>query len=213
VKADAPLASVKLAPPPATGLPISVKNDADRKLFVTASVRAVPRSGEEDASAKGLSIVVNYTDADGEPVDIAKVAQGMDLIAQVSVRNLGKRRVDNLALTQILPAGWEIRNDRLEGADTSGERTADNPRTSFWWAPAEWREQSMRAAEYVDIRDDRVNRYFGLRPSETIYFETRVNAAYIGRYYLPGASVEAMYDATQQARLKGQWVEVVSPTR
>ena len=71
----------------------------------------------------------------------------------------------------------------------------------------------MRTAEYVDIRDDRVNRYFGLRPAETIYFETRLNAAYIGRYYLPGASVEAMYDATQQARLKGQWVEVVSPTR
>ncbi len=212
VKADAPLASVKLAPPPAAGVPLNVTNNADRKLFVTASVRAVPRSGEEDASAKGLSIVVNYTTADGDPVDIAKIPQGMDLIAQVSVRNLGKRRVDNLALTQILPAGWEIRNDRLEGADTSGERTQDNPRASFWWAPAEWRTQSTRTAEYVDIRDDRVNRYFGLRPAETIYFETRLNAAYIGRYYLPGASVEAMYDATTQARLKGQWVDVV-PTR
>ncbi|MBC8024874.1 MAG: hypothetical protein H7Y89_02690, partial [Steroidobacteraceae bacterium] len=211
VKADAPLASVKLAPPPAAGVPLNVTNNADRKLFVTASVRAVPRSGEEDASAKGLSITVNYTTADGDSVDIAKVPQGMDLIAQVSVRNLGKRRVDNLALTQILPAGWEIRNDRLEGADTSGERTQDNPRASFWWAPPEWR-QSMRTAEYVDIRDDRVNRYFGLRPSESIYFETRLNAAYIGRYYLPGASVEAMYDATTQARLKGQWVDVV-PTR
>jgi uncharacterized protein YfaS (alpha-2-macroglobulin family) len=213
VKADAPLATVKLAPPPASGVPLTVKNDADRKLFVTASVRAVPRSGEEDASAKGLSITVNYTDSDGDPVDILRLPQGMDLIAQVSVKNLGKRRLDNLALTQILPAGWEIRNDRLEGADTSGERTEDNPRTAFWWAPAEWRERSMRAAEYVDVRDDRVNRYFALRPSETIYFETRVNAAYIGRYYLPGASVEAMYDATQQARLKGQWVDVVSPTR
>jgi uncharacterized protein YfaS (alpha-2-macroglobulin family) len=213
VKAEAPLATVKLAAPPAGGLPLSVKNDGDRKLFVTASVRAVPRSGEEDASAKGLLVTVSYTDADGEAVDIAKVPQGMDLIAQVSVKNLGKRRLDNLALTQILPAGWEIRNDRLEGADTTGERSVENPRAAFWWAPAEWREQSMRTAEYVDIRDDRVNRYFGLRPSETIYFETRVNAAYIGRYYLPGASVEAMYDATQQARLKGQWVEVVSPTR
>jgi uncharacterized protein YfaS (alpha-2-macroglobulin family) len=213
VKAEAPLASLKLAPPPAAGVPLSVKNNEDRKLFVTASVRAVPRSGEEDASAKGLSITVNYTDADGGVVDVTKVPQGMDLIAQVSVRNLGKRRVDNLALTQILTAGWEIRNDRLEGADTGGERTQDNAKASFWWAPEEWRTQSMRTAEYVDIRDDRVNRYFGLRPSETIYFETRINAAYIGHYYLPGASVEAMYDATTQARLKGQWVDVVPTTR
>jgi uncharacterized protein YfaS (alpha-2-macroglobulin family) len=35
----------------------------------------------------------------------------------------------------------------------------------------------------------------------------------LGRYYLPGASIEAMYDVKQHARLKGQWVEVVSPTR
>ena len=56
-------------------------------------------------------------------------------------------------------------------------------------------------------------RYFSLRSAESIFFETRLNAAYLGRYYLPGANIEAMYDAKQQARLKGQWVEVVSPQR
>jgi uncharacterized protein YfaS (alpha-2-macroglobulin family) len=215
VKAEAPLATVKLPAPPAAGLPLSVGNSSDRKLFVTAAVRAVPRSGEEDVSTKGLSLTVTYTDADGQPLDIANVPQGMDLIAQVAVKNLGKRRVDNLALTQILPAGWEIRNDRLEGVDTSGERADENPnaRGAFWWAPAEWRTQSRRTAEYTDIRDDRVNRYFSLNGGESIYFETRVNAAYIGRYYLPGASVEAMYDATTQARLKGLWVEVAPAAR
>jgi len=40
-----------------------------------------------------------------------------------------------------------------------------------------------------------------------------LNAAYLGRYYLPGASVEAMYEATKQARLGGTWVEVVSASR
>ena len=39
--------------------------------------------------------------------------------------------------------------------------------------------------------------------------ETRLNAAYLGKFYLPGTTVEAMYDATQHARQKGQWVEVV----
>jgi len=29
-----------------------------------------------------------------------------------------------------------------------------------------------------------------------------------GRFYLPSTSVEAMYDATKNARTKGQWVEV-----
>jgi uncharacterized protein YfaS (alpha-2-macroglobulin family) len=142
------------------------------------------------------------------------VPQGMDLIAQITVKNVGARGLDNLALSQLVPAGWEIRNDRLENVDTSGERKQDEAyRGSYWWVPNEWRNQQLRQAEYVDIRDDRVQRYFSLRTGESIFFETRLNAAYLGRYYLPGASIEAMYDATQHARLKGQWIEVVSPQR
>jgi uncharacterized protein YfaS (alpha-2-macroglobulin family) len=53
--------------------------------------------------------------------------------------------------------------------------------------------------------------YFRLRPGETIRFQTRVNAAYSGRYYLPGVQVEAMYDASKQARSAGRWTEVVAP--
>ena len=74
-------------------------------------------------------------------------------------------------------------------------------------------DTTRRGAEYVDIRDDRVMQYFSLRAGESITFRTRLNASYLGHYYLPGTSVEAMYDATQQARLKGQWVDVVSGRR
>jgi uncharacterized protein YfaS (alpha-2-macroglobulin family) len=209
-----PLASLTLPAPPAAGLPLMLKNTSDRKLYVTASVRAVPRSGEEAASANGLTLNVTYSDADGNAVDLARVSQGMDLIAQIAVKNTGTRAIDNLALSQLVPAGWEIRNDRLEGVDTAGDREQENnARSAYWWVPSEWRNHAMREAEYVDIRDDRVQRYFSLRTGESIFFETRLNAAYLGRYYLPGASIEAMYDAKQHARLKGQWVEVVSAQR
>jgi hypothetical protein len=135
----------------------------------------------------------------------------MDLIAQVTVRNTSRRALDNLALTQMFPGGWEIRNDRLEDADTSGDRSTDAPaRARFWWVPTEWRDRQRRAAEYTDIRDDRVLRYFSLNPDEAIFFETRLNAAYLGRFYLPGGGIEAMYDANMHARQRGQWVEVVS---
>jgi len=195
-------------------VPLQLTNTSDRKLYVTANVRAVPRSGEEQPSSSGLTLTVNYSDLEGHAVDIAKVPQGMDLVAQVTVKNVGARNVDNLALSQLVPAGWEIRNDRLENADTSGERTQDEAyRGAYWWVPGGWRNQQLRQAEYVDIRDDRVQRYFSLRSGESIFFETRLNAAYLGKYYLPGASIEAMYDAKQQARLKGQWVEVVAPQR
>jgi uncharacterized protein YfaS (alpha-2-macroglobulin family) len=214
VKGDAPVAHVKLPPPPVSGAPITITNTSDRKLYATVAVRATPKSGEEDASANGLTLAIEYSDADGKAVDVRKIAQGSDLIAQLTVKNVSKRQLDNLALSQLVPAGWEIRNDRLEGVDTQGERSAGNqPLGQFWWVPAAWRNHAMRGAEYVDVRDDRVQRYFSLNAGESIFFETRLNAAYLGRFYLPGTSVEAMYDANQHARLKGQWIEVISPQR
>jgi len=212
VKGESPVANIKLPAPPASGLALSISNTSERKLYVAATVRAVPASGEEDSSSNGLSVTIHYTNADGEEVDVRKVRQGTDLIAQITVKNLSGRQLDNLALTQMVPGGWEIRNDRLEEVDTSGERKQDSSyRGQFWWVPGPWRGNQLRTAEYTDIRDDRVQRYFGLRNDESIFFETRLNAAYLGRFYLPGTGIEAMYDAKMQARAKGQWIEVVAP--
>jgi len=111
--------------------------------------------------------------------------------------------IKNIALTQMLPAGWEIHNDRMDGIAPAGERS--EPREELWY----WRyTRNARKAEYVDIRDDRLYSYFALNPGESIDFITHINAAYVGRYYLPSVSVEAMYDATKYARSQGQWVEV-----
>ena len=199
VRGESPVANLKLPPPPAAGLPLALTNTSDRKLYVTAAVRAIPASGEEDGSANGLDIQVVYSDADGKPVDVRRLAQGSDLMAQITVRNTSKRYLDNLALTQMVPAGWEIRNDRLEDVDTDGDRNQDAPlMPRFWWVPNA--SQSLRTAEYTDIRDDRVQRYFSLAAQESIFFETRLNAAYLGRFYLPGSGIEAMYDAKQHAR-------------
>jgi uncharacterized protein YfaS (alpha-2-macroglobulin family) len=209
-KSESPVFNLMLNKVPKEGLPLQFRNTADRKLYVTTSVRATPASGEEDTSANGLAVEINYVDGDGNPLEVRKVTQGTDLIAQITVKNLSKRMLDNLALTQMVPAGWEIRNDRLENAPTEGERMgAETGYHRFGWVPAPWRGGVSRTAEYTDIRDDRLQRYFYLHAGQQIFFETRLNAAYLGKFYLPGTTIEAMYDAKMHARQKGQWVEVV----
>jgi uncharacterized protein YfaS (alpha-2-macroglobulin family) len=89
-----------------------------------------------------------------------------------------------LALTHIVPSGWEI-HDTASG-------TGDG-------------------YDYRDVRDDRVYTYFDLGPKETRTFTIPLNAAYRGRYYLPPIDVEAMYDSRIHARTAGRWVEVVAP--
>ena len=215
VAGESPLASIELPTPPMAGMPLELTNTSDRKLYVTASVRAVPRSGEEQPSANGLTL------------DRQLQRRGRQCRRhRQGVAGHGSHRADHGeecrrararqpgAVAAGARRGWEIRNDRLEQVDTAGDREQDKAyRGHIWWVPGEWRRQQLRTAEYVDIRDDRVQRYFSLHSGESIFFETRLNAAYLGKYYLPGASIEAMYDAKQHARLKGQWVQVVSPQR
>ena len=169
------------------------------------------RAARKTRRRTASSIDVGYSDATGKPVRAcASCAQGSDLIAQITVRNISKRRLDNLALTQMVPAGWEIRNERLEDVGDRGRTHAGRAaQHRFWWVPGWLADAIMRSAEYIDIRDDRVHALLQPAPGESIFFETRLNAAYLGRFYLPGAGIEAMYDAKQHARQKGQWVEVV----
>ena len=195
---------IKAAQLRSTGTAVQLRNTSQRVLFVTLANRGVPPAGADEASSAGIGMEIAYTDEDGQPIDVAKLAQGTDLIANVTVKNLTALRIDNIALTQIVPAGWEIHNERLENVAATGARDEGDTRRSPFAPPA------TAMPDHVDIRDDRVLQYFGLKSGETIRFKTRLNAAYLGRYYLPSVSAEAMYDATKNARSQGQWVQVVT---
>lgn len=210
VKAGTPVYSTVLKELPAQGGPVKLRNTSDRTLFATIVTRGVPKAGDEDAASSGLEIEVDYVEEDGQALDMARLRQGQDLVARITIRNVSNQKLDNVALTQMVPAGLEILNERMEGATTEGTRSPRERRVgSPFFGPDGSPAATEGRVEYLDIRDDRIYRYFGLRPGESIAFTTRLNAAYLGRYYLPSTSVEAMYDATKQARTKGQWVEIV----
>jgi len=133
---------------------------------------------------------VKYTDLNGNKININKLSQGTDFMAVVTVTHPGiLSTYKDMALTQIFPSGWEIRNTRME--DSKSPYEADIP-------------------DYRDIRDDRVYSYFDLGRARTKTFVVILNASYLGRYYLPSVSCEAMYNNEISSRKAGEWVEVVS---
>jgi len=144
---------------------------------------------DETESAKGLEMSLEYVDMKGNPINPVSIAQGTDFKVKVTVKNTGNVNYHELAIHQVFAPGWEIHNTRMTGATAGGDK-----------------------AEYLDIRDDRVYTFFDLRKGKTKTFNVLLNASYLGRYYLPAISVEAMYDKSIQARKRGQWVEVVRGT-
>jgi len=189
---------------PDAGAPLAVRNTSQGLVFATLTVRGVPAAGNEDQVNSGLTISARYSDGSGGPVDPASLKQGEDVAVDITVYNSTREDLRHIAMTQIVPSGWEIANERLHDVDEgTGDRDVRNRGDEF-------RNQRAARADYVDIRDDRVMQFFDLPAGGTIRFQTRVTAAYQGRFYLPGIAVEAMYDATKYARTGGRWTQVVA---
>ncbi len=169
----------------------TIQNKGEGLLYARLVRTGTPLAGNEVASESGLQMMVEYQLMNGTPIGPGGIDQGTDFIALVTLRHPGIGEAhQNLALTQIFPSGWEIRNARLEGTEHA---------------------QQEGYYTYRDIRDDRVMTYFDLYQGQEVRYRVLLNAAYTGRYYLPGAHCEAMYDHTVNARTKGQWVNVTLP--
>ncbi len=170
----------------------TIKNNGSNKLYIRLIQQGQPSSGldvETRINPDILQMRIGYFSLGGKEINPASLKQGTDFVAQVTIKNPGKRgRYDNLALTQIFPSGWEILNTRMM-----------NDAEAFTSSPSDYR----------DIRDDRVNTYFSLPEDKEVTYYVMLNAAYAGKYYLPAIYCEAMYDNSVTATIKGQWVEVV----
>ncbi|WP_369441081.1 alpha-2-macroglobulin family protein [Algibacter lectus] len=168
---------------------ITLTNQKDNLVYVRVLNSGKLPLGNEIAEQRGLSISVAYKDLDGNKIDVSKLQQGQDFLATVQVSNLKDYNVNDIALTQIFPSGWEIVNTRFTAFGSS----------------------TTSQARFTDIRDDRVNFYFDLSKKgkySTKTFNVMLNAAYLGTYYLYGVQAEAMYDNDFLVRTKGQWIEV-----
>jgi len=172
---------------PAANNRLVVENESDNPLFVTVTEEGVPSVTDMTVKENNLAMKVSYFNMESQPVDVSSLAQGTSFIMAVDVTNTTFRQVYNLALTQMVPSGWEIQNTRLfESGIQLKEGTYD----------------------YRDFRDDRVYTYFSLRSGETKKFFIILTAAYRGSYSMPAVVCEALYDESYAARRPGFSVEV-----
>jgi alpha-2-macroglobulin len=188
---ELPVAQVQIPISGTKSQSIQVSNSGQGLLYVRLINEGTPARGNEEDEESNLALTVRYTDPKGMNVDVTRMEQGTEFIAEVTVAHTGMRSYyENIALSQVFPSGWEINNLRLtddQGLAQSGKYN------------------------YQDIRDDRVYTYFDLSPNQRKTFKVLLTATYAGEYYLPAVNCEAMYDKSIFARKKGYLVEVIKP--
>ncbi len=166
---------------------LTVINSSEVPVYVTLVRKGISMLPDVTAAEKGLSMKVSYVNMNLNNIDHRSLKMGTDFIMVVKVTNNTFSRVNDIALTKMVPSGWEIRNTRLFEAQYGIKQST---------------------FDYTDIRDDRVNTYFSLGQGETKTFVLVLNAAYKGEFYQPAIWCEAMYTENCYARHPGTRVTV-----
>ncbi|HPD19457.1 MAG TPA: hypothetical protein PLF61_07320, partial [Candidatus Goldiibacteriota bacterium] len=132
---------------------------------------------------------------DGSEANLSNVKQGKLIVVSVYLEAEGGRKLDNVIVVDMLPAGFEIENPRI------------NSRGNLKFTPV-----SNFNAAYEDIRDDRIL-LFTKEFTGTQTFSYTVRAVTPGKFVIPNIYAEAMYDPDTYSECYEDRYLVVAPNK
>jgi uncharacterized protein YfaS (alpha-2-macroglobulin family) len=171
---------------------VKIENGNEGALHVSLSTKSRPVVDNLPAVSENIKLDVSHTDMNGVPVDVTNLMQGTDFYAVIKVSNVsGRDDYSDVALTHIIPSGWEVYNERMVAAGDSSPEG-----------------DSSTAFTYQDIRDDCILTYFDLPAGRSKEIKVRLQASWTGEFVLPAILCEAMYDTSAHARTTARRVRV-----
>ncbi|MFI5237647.1 MAG: alpha-2-macroglobulin, partial [Ignavibacteriales bacterium] len=129
---------------------------------------------EEDSYLQIRRSFYNYKT--GRLIPDRRFYQGELIVCKIELSGF-ERSAENIVITDLIPAGFEIENPRL------------NPATELKWLP-----KNPINVQYLDIRDDRLLLFTDLKRNQTNEFYYLLRVVNLGTYQLPVIGAEAMYD-------------------
>ncbi len=139
-------------------------------------INGVPTGHAPAEYTRGISIRREYTDADGQPLDMNNVPLGTQVICRIHAEAVDND-LENVVISDLLPAGLEIENPRLKST----------PRLS-------WLPKAPAEITYQDIRDDRLLLFTDLRAGKPIDYYYSLRAISSGIFIVPPIAADCMYN-------------------
>jgi uncharacterized protein YfaS (alpha-2-macroglobulin family) len=195
--------------PEATKLRIG--NDANIVSYYAVTQTGFDKAVPAAELRSGMEVLREFVDRNGKPVTSAKV--GDEVTVRLKFRSVNRNQVPNVALVDLMPGGFEPVLDTPSESASSQVRAgkaASTPQQSVVLAGLSGASANNWSVQYADVREDRVvfygtvNQDFG----EIVY---RIRATNSGRFIVPPAYAESMYERTVQARSAGGQSMTVEP--
>lgn len=180
-------------------------NGSSLPAWQITSQSGYDRTASTQAIKNGLEIIREYTDANGKPLD--KVTLGQEIDVHLKIRATDSKRLGNVAIVDLLPGGFDPVITPPPATDAAEGDGQGDPNAAANAAPAPWRSPvglpgSSWQPQYADVREDRVVIY-GTATADVGEFVYRIKATNAGRFIVPPAYGESMYDRRVQAQAAG----------
>lgn len=146
--------------------------------------------------ARGLEITRDYTDEQGKAVTLVTLGQKVNV--HLKIRANSQEGQSNLAIVDLLPGGFEVVQQTSPPPASDGSDDNSDADASASWQSLLAVSGSTWAADYSDIREDRVVIY-GSATGNVQEFVYQIKATNTGSFIIPPAYGEAMYDREVQA--------------
>ena len=173
------------------GARVQLSVEGEGTCYYYWSAFGIQRGSFVEEYEREIQVSRRYFNKDGEELS-RQFVHGDLVVAEITVKAL-TANLENVVVVDMLPAGFEIENPRLES------------RAGIPWLKA----QDFKP-DYLDIRDDRLI-FFGTFPRQRerkFYYALR--AVTQGEFTLPPIAAEAMYDATKSTVTGSARIEVVT---
>ena len=157
------------------GAPITLKTEGDGKLFYFWELEGLDKNGDYVEEDSFLKVRRSYFDRFGRAITNNEFTQNDLVVVKLSLQSTGSDKVENVVVSDILPAGLEVENPRI----------SDLP-------DMEWIKDASHP-EHRDFRDDRVH-LFTTATNKPKNFYYVLRAVSPGNYVMGPASADAMYN-------------------
>ena len=163
--------------------------------YVIISTEGVKNNGAYTYGGEGLKISRVYKTPDNKMVDWNNHHLGDEVVVVLTVQNKSGSELNELALVDHIPAGWEIQNPAFgRGGDF----------TDFY-------DENQWQTDYTDVQDSEIRAFGDIDRNKSIQFVYSIRATSAGSFFVPPVEIEAMYDHKIWARETGMNIEVKGP--
>lgn len=169
---------------------VEIDTKGSGRLYYTWVAEGIRSNGAYEEEDNYIKVRRQFYDRYGNPINGTRFKQNDLVIVELTLENAYNSPIENLVLTDLVPAGFEIENPRIK--EIPGMDWIKNEATPV----------------ALDVRDDRINFFVNAYAAKQKYYYA-VRAVSLGEFKQGPVSADAMYDGAIHSYHGAQTIRVV----